>query len=227
MIKKMIKNKDVVNQLVMKGTTTIGLVCKDGVILASDTRVTMGSYVAHKHGKKIYKVADHLAMTISGSVADAQRTVDMLKANAELYKLNKGRPMPVNSAARFIANLLFSARGAPLVAQVVIGGIDDAGPHVFSLDPFGSLTEETCVATGSGSPIAYGVLEDEYQEDKHSKDVLPVIVRSVDSAMKRDPSSGDSFDVAVITQEGYQQLTEEEKKRLLENRGSSNSGTQI
>jgi len=213
----MINNDETVNQLVLKGTTTIGVVCKDGVILASDTRVTMGTYVAHKHGKKIYKVADHLAMTISGSVADAQRTVDILIANAQLYKLNIGRPMPVSAAARLIANLLFSSRYAPLIAQILIGGFDDTGPHVFSLDPFGSLTEEKCVATGSGSPIAYGVLEDKFKEDMYAKEVLPVIVKSIDSAMKRDTASGDSFNVSVIDEKGYQELTEEEKNKLLAN----------
>lgn len=210
-------NNDATDRLVLKGTTTIGVVCKDGVILASDTRVTMGFYVAHKHGKKIYRIDDHLAMTISGSVADAQRTVDILTANAQLYRLNIGRPLPVNSAARLIANLLFSARYAPLIAQVLIGGVDDTGPHVFSLDPLGSLTEEKCVATGSGSPIAYGVLEDKYKEDMSIKDVLPVVVKAVGSAMKRDAASGDSFDVAVIDEKGYRSLVDEEKRRILAN----------
>jgi proteasome beta subunit len=213
----MTNNNDAINQLVLKGTTTIGLVCKNSVVLASDTRVTMGSYVAHKHGKKIYKVDDHLAMTISGGVADAQRTVDILKVNAQLYKLNMDRPMPVSSAARLIANLLFSSRYAPLIAQVLIGGMDDTGPHVFSLDPFGSLTEEKCVATGSGSPIAYGILEDRFKEDMSAKEILPVIVKAVDSAMKRDAASGDSFNVAVIDVKGYRELTKEEKKQLLVN----------
>jgi proteasome beta subunit len=213
----MTNNNDAINQLVLKGTTTIGLVCKNSVVLASDTRVTMGSYVAHKHGKKIYKIDDHLAMTISGGVADAQRTVDILKVNAQLYKLNMDRPMPVSSAARLIANLLFSSRYAPLIAQVLIGGMDDTGPHVFSLDPFGSLTEEKCVATGSGSPIAYGILEDRFKEDMSAEEVLPVIVKAVDSAMKRDAASGDSFNVAVIDVKGYRELTKEEKKQLLMN----------
>jgi len=207
-------NNDMVNQLVLKGTTTIGVVCNDGVILASDTRVTMGSYVAHKHGKKIYKIDDHLAMTISGGVADTQRTVDILKVNAQLYKLNIGRPIPVSSAARLIANLLFSSRYAPLIAQVLIGGVDDTGSHVFSLDPFGSLTEEKYVATGSGSPIAYGILEDQFKENMFTRDVLPVVVKAVESAMKRDIASGDSFNVAVIGKTGYQELTEEEKRQL-------------
>lgn len=213
-------NNDAVNRLVLKGTTTIAVVCRDGVILASDTRVTMGFYVAHKHGKKIYKIDDHLAMTVSGTFADAQRTVDILTANAQLYKLNMGRPLPVGSAARLISNLLFSSRYAPLITQVLIGGLDDTGSHVFLLDPFGSLTEEKCVATGSGSPIAYGVLEDRYKEDIPVKEVLPIIVKAVDSAMKRDAASGDSFNVAIIDEKGYQELTEGEKKQLLANRGS-------
>ena len=208
-------NKDVANQLMLKGTTTIGVVCKDGVILASDTRVTMGFYVAHKHGKKVYKIDDHLAMTISGTVADAQRTVDILTANAQLYKINMSRPLPISSAARLVANLFFSSRYAPLLTQVLVGGIDDTGPHVYSLDPFGSLTEEKCVATGSGSPIAYGVLEDKYKEGMSVAELLPIIVKAVNSAMKRDAASGDSFNVAVIDDKGYRELTDEEKEKLL------------
>lgn len=210
-------SKDAVDKLALKGTTTIGIVCKDGVILASDTRVTMGFYVAHKHGKKIYKIDDHLAMTIAGSLADAQRTVDILTANAQLYKLNIGRPLPVSSGARLIANILFSARYAPLLTQILIGGVDEDGPHVYSLDPFGSLTEEKCVATGSGSPIAYGILEDRYREDMTVEEFLPIVVKAVNSAMKRDAASGDSFNVAVIDGKGYRELNEKEKKRLLSN----------
>jgi len=206
---------DAVNRLVLKGTTTLGVVCKDGVILASDTRVTMGFYVAHKYGKKVYKIDDHLAMTIAGTVADAQRAVDILTVNAQLYKINLGRPLPVGSAARLIANLLFSARYMPLMTQVLVGGVDDTGPHVFNLDPFGSLTEEKSVSTGSGSPIVYGILEDKYKEDMSVKELLPVVVKAVTAAMKRDSASGDSYNVVVIDNKGYRDLTEKEKKQLL------------
>jgi proteasome beta subunit len=207
--------REIPNELILKGTTTVGIICKEGVILASDTRVTMGFFVAHHKGKKIYKIDDHLAMTISGNVADAQRTVEILRVNAQLYRLNTARPMPLSSAARLVANLLFSSRYAPLIAQVLIGGMDDSGPHVFSIDPFGSITEENCVATGSGSPIAYGVLEDKYKQDAAIKDMLPIVVRAVDSAMKRDAASGDSFDVSIIDKKGYRELTEKEKRNIM------------
>jgi len=208
-------DNDTVNKLVLKGTTTIGVVCRDGVMLASDTRVTMGFYVAHKHGKKVYRIDDHLAMTIAGTLADAQRTVDILTANAQLYRINMGRPMPVSSAARLVANLLFSSRYVPLLTQVLVGGIDDTGPHIYALDPFGSLTEEKCVATGSGSPIAYGILEDKYMEDMSVKELLPVVAKAVNAAMKRDAASGDSFNIAIIDEKGYRELSAEEKKGLL------------
>jgi proteasome beta subunit len=204
-----------IEQLVLKGTTTIGVVCKDGVILASDTRVTMGYYIAHKAGKKVYKIDDHIGMTIAGTVADAQRVVDILTANAQLYKINLNRPIPISSAARLVANLLFSARYIPLATQVLVGGIDETGPHVYNLDPYGSLTEEKSVSTGSGSPIAYGILEDKYREGMTIAELLPVIARAVNAAMKRDVASGNSYNIIVIDKHGYKELSDEEKSRLL------------
>jgi len=203
------------SQLVLKGTTTIGVVCKDGVILASDTRVTMGFYVAHKFGKKVYKIDDHLGMTIAGTVADAQRVVDILTANAQLYKINLNRPMPVSAAARLVANILFNNRYVPLATQVLVGGVDDTGPHVFNLDPYGSLTEEKSVSTGSGSPIAYGVLEDKYREGMTIDELLPTIAKAVNAAMKRDVASGNSYNIIVISDQGYRELSDREKSELL------------
>jgi proteasome beta subunit len=208
-------NNDTLDRLALKGTTTIGVVCKDGVILASDTRVSMGYYVAHKRGKKVYKIADHLAMTVAGTMADAQRVVDILTANAQLYRINNGRIMSISSAARFVANLLFSNRYVPLEAEALVGGFDDSGPHVYRLDPFGTLTEEKCVSTGSGSPVAYGVLEDKYRENASIEELLPVIVKAVDAAMKRNAGTGDSFNISIIDKKGYRELTEKEKKKVL------------
>ncbi|MGF3522797.1 MAG: archaeal proteasome endopeptidase complex subunit beta [Candidatus Bathyarchaeia archaeon] len=202
-----------INQLVVKGTTTIGVVCKDGVILASDTRVTMGYFIAHKQGKKVYKIDDHIGMTIAGSVADAQKVIDIITANAQLYRINLNRPMPISAAARMTSNLLFSARG--LMAQVLVGGVDDSGPHVFNLDPFGSLTEEKMTATGSGSPVAIGVLEDQFREGMTIQEALPVVAKAVNAAMKRDVASGNNYNIIVIDNRGYRELTDAEKKELL------------
>ncbi len=199
----------------LKGTTTIGLVCKDGIVLGTDTRATLGTFVAHKRAKKVYQIDDHLAMTIAGAVADCQNVVEVLKANAKLYRFEKGARMPVSAVARLTANILFSSRYYPLILQSIIGGVDDSGPHIFALDPLGSVTEEKSVSTGSGSPIAYGVLETGYKEGMLVKDAIPMVVKAVSSAMKRDSASGDSFDVAVITPKGYRELDDSEKKVML------------
>jgi proteasome beta subunit len=153
-------------------------------------------------------------MTIAGGVADAQNVVETLRANAKLYKYEKGLPMPISAIARLAANLLFSARYYPFILQSIIGGMDDGGTHIFALDPLGSVTEEKFVSTGSGSPVAYGVLEPGYKECMSISEAIPLVVRAVTSAMKRDSASGDSFDVAVISKEGYRELDEDEKKKV-------------
>jgi len=201
---------------ILKGTTTIGIVCKDGVIFATDTRVTAGYYVAHKKGKKVFPIDKHIAMTIAGAVADAQSVLETLKANTHLYRLANSRPMPISAAARLTGNILFQSRMAPLLMQAIIGGVDETGAHIYALDPFGSVTEEKCVSTGSGSPVAYGILEDRYHEDLTIKEGLPLVVNGVHTAMKRDTGSGDSFDVAVVTKDGYRELSDEDKKNLLD-----------
>ncbi|MEM2840252.1 MAG: archaeal proteasome endopeptidase complex subunit beta [Candidatus Bathyarchaeia archaeon] len=202
------------NRKILEGTTTIGVVCKDGVVLATDTRATMGFFIAHKKAKKVYPIANHLAMTIAGGVADAQAMVDILKANAELYMLQNGFVMPVKAAARLVANILFSSRLMPFILQALIGGVDSTGPRIFALDPLGSVVEETCVSTGSGSPIAYGVLEAQFKEGMPVKESIPIVLKAITSAMKRDAASGDSFDVAIVTSEGYRELNDEEKRAL-------------
>jgi len=154
-------------------------------------------------------------MTISGLVADAQQTVEILKANSRLYRLQRKSPIPISSAARLVANMFFSNRLSPFLAQIIIGGVDNTGPHLFMIDPFGSITEEKYVATGSGSPVAYGVLEEKFQEGLPLKEVLQIVVKSVNSAMKRDVASGDSYDVSVIDLNGYRELNDDEKRQIL------------
>jgi len=200
---------------VMTGTTTMGVVCKDGIVLGTDTRATLGTFVAHKRAKKVYPIDDHVAMTIAGGVADAQTVVEMLRANSKLYKYEKGLPMPISAVARLAANILFQSRYFPFILQSIIGGIDDLGGHIYALDPLGSVTEEKYVSTGSGSPVAYGVLEPGYKEGMSVKEAIPLVVRAVNEAMKRDSASGDSFDVAIISKDGYRELSEQEKKGIL------------
>lgn len=204
---KMIENT------MLKGTTTVGMVCKDGVVLATDTRVTAGGYVAHRQGKKVYQIDKHLGMTIAGVVADAQDIVEVLKANTRIFQLENDRPMAVSAASRLTANMLFQYRGA-LMVQALVGGVDDTGPHLFSIDPLGSVNEESCIATGSGSPVAYGVLENQFHEGLTVQEGIVLAAQAIFSAMKRNAYTGDSFAVVVIDESGYRELTDEEKDSI-------------
>lgn len=201
--------------MVLKGTTTVGVICSNGVIIAADTRATAGYFVAHKQAKKVLPIADYVAMTIAGLVADCQTMHEILKANANLFELETRERMPVAAVARLAANILFNSRTAPLQMQAIIGGLDSTGPRMFALDPYGTVTEETCFSTGSGSPIALGVLERGFHEGALIKETLPVVVRAIAAAMSRNIGTGDSFDVAILDETGYRELSKEEKEKLL------------
>jgi len=197
------------------GTTTVGMVIRDAVVVATDTRVTAGFFVAHRKGKKVFPLANHAAITIAGRVADAQTLIDILRANINYYQIVRETPMPIQSIARLASSMMFSSRYFPFYAQLIIAGVDDSGPHLFNLDPFGSVTEERLIATGSGSPVAYGVLEPSYREDLDFNSAVELAFQSVSAAIRRDAGSGDSIDVAyVLRDKGYGELSREEKEPL-------------
>jgi len=206
----------------LKGTTTIAIKCVDGVIMATDTRATAWpGFVAHKRVKKVYKVTRNIGMTIAGVPAEALNILDLLKANASIYQIHRKREIPVRAVASLASNLLFSQRYYPYAVQIIIGGYDSEGYHLYSLDPFGSAIEDNLIATGSGSPVAYGVLESEYDEKINLNDGLALVAKAIHSAMKRDVYTGDSFDIATLTREkGYVELTTEEKESLLGKKAS-------
>jgi proteasome beta subunit len=204
-----------VGSAIYHGTTTVGLVCSDGVVLATDTRVTAGGFIAHKRGKKLLKIDDNIAMTISGGVADAQNVVDALKYYTNIYRIERGRQMPVKSAAQIVSNILFSSRLYPYIADVLVGGVDSAGGSIYNVDFFGSVAQEKMVATGSGSPVAYGVLESEFKEGQPASKVYPLAAKAIIAATRRNIATGDHFDVAVLDRNGFREITEQEKDKLL------------
>lgn len=201
-----------------KGTTTLGLVCKDGVVAAAEHRATMGTTIAHKVAKKIFKIDEHMFLTTAGLVGDAQLLARYLKVEAELYKLEREEKMPIKGAATLMANILNQRKFYPYYVQLIIGGVDLTGPHIFALDPAGGAIEDIYTTTGSGSPYVFGVLEDHYKEGMSVEEGIDLAIRAMTAAMKRDSASGDGMDVVVITKEGYRELSREEieerKKKL-------------
>jgi proteasome beta subunit len=197
------------------GTTTVGLVCSDGIIMASDRRATMGYFIANKDIQKIYQIDDHLSMTIAGGVGDAQALIRLMKAEASLYKFKHGKPITVMAAASLLSNLLHNYRFYPFYVQLLIGGYVDSG-EVYSLDAIGGLTGEKYVSTGSGSPVAYGVLEETYKEGGSVKDNLRTAARAIAAAMKRDAATGEHVDLISVTKSGFKRYERTEVEKLLQ-----------
>jgi proteasome beta subunit len=198
-----------------KGTTTIGLVCDKGVVMASERRATMGHFIASKDAKKVYQIDDLIAMTTAGSVGDAQRLVKWMQVESKLYKMRREEPMTVKGIVSLLANILSGNRYFPYFVQLLVGGVDKNGPSVYSIDAIGGIIEEKkAVSTGSGSPMAYGVLEDRYRENMPIDEGVELAVRALHNAMKRDSASGDGISVVKIIPEGYFELEEAEIKKL-------------
>lgn len=216
MLPKEVMDKQELYEKLKKGTTTVGVVCRDGVVLATDRRATAGTYIAHRRARKLFVLDDNKAATIAGLVADAQMVMDWLKSQVALVKMNNRGPMSVKMLATFTSNVLMSSRWYPYIVQFIIAGVDEAGPRMFVLDWFGTLTEEKLVSTGSGSPYAVAVLESMLKKNPSVNDALPIIVKAVKVAMERDPGSGEGMDIMVISKDGCKELSEQEIAKLLD-----------
>ena len=187
------------------GATTIGLVFSDGVILASEKRVTYGSMIMSKTVKKVFRIADQVGAACAGLVSDMQILAREVEAQAKLFAFDAKRPMPVKAAAKVMSNVLFNRRMLPLITQTIVGGMDDDVPALYVLDVIGSLLPDTYAAVGSGAQIATGVLEDGYKDNMSQQDARALVLRAIKSAIRRDAMSGDGVDFFIITKEGIKE----------------------
>ena len=188
------------------GATTVGVVCKDGVVLASEKRVSYGYLIVSKSGKKVFKITDCIGAACAGLVSDMQILVREVEAYVNLFSLDVGRPISVRSAAKLLSNLLFNNRLAPLITQTIVGGVDDEGASIYVLDVLGSVIPDKYTVVGSGTEIAIGVVEDGYRESMTMEEAKGLVTRAINSAVSRDIMSGDGIDFLLITKDG---MTEE------------------
>jgi len=186
----------------LPGATTIGAVCKNSVILASEKRVAYGYLVLSKAGKKVFKITDSVGTACAGLVSDMQNLARQVTAYNFLHTLDSNRVSSVNAVAKLMANLLFEQRLFPLLTQTIIGGIDEKGPSLYVLDPLGSILPDKYACVGSGTEIAIGILEEEYREDMTVEKTKELVLRSLKAAASRDVQSGDGADFLIITPEG-------------------------
>lgn len=188
------------------GTTTLGMICDSGVVLAAEKKSTLGYLVASKEAEKIIPVEDHIALTTAGASGDALALARIMRAELKLFSIQNKRRIGVKAAATLLSNILHGGRWTflPYMVQLIIAGYDESGPSVFTLDAIGAVEEEKkFFSTGSGSPIALGVLEDTYRDGLSTSEGVDIALRAIKAAIERDiASGGKAIDVAIINKDG-------------------------
>jgi proteasome beta subunit len=182
------------------GTTTVGLKTEDGVVLATDMRASMGYMVSSKDVQKVEEIHPTGALTIAGSVSAAQNLISSLKAEVRLYEARRGEDMSMQALSTLTGNFLRS--GAFLIVSPILGGVDEEGSHIYSIDALGGTTEEDYTVTGSGSQFALGVLEQQYEEGLSLDEAETIAGNAIKTAIERDLASGNGINVAVVTEDG-------------------------
>ncbi|MGC8662740.1 MAG: proteasome subunit beta [Candidatus Micrarchaeia archaeon] len=202
---------------VLKGTTIIGILCSDGVVIGADSRATMDSFIASSEAFKIFKIDEKLAIAMAGVVGDAEYMAKLLKAQNDIYKMEEGVPLNPTSATSLLHVFLQENKMAfPFLGQLVVGGFNRDTPELYSIgDYIGSYTKETkFTSIGSGSPMALSYLDDAYRKNITTQDAIKLAVKALKLAMKRDSATGDKIKIVLITKNGYKDLTDEEIEKL-------------
>ncbi|WP_158854418.1 archaeal proteasome endopeptidase complex subunit beta [Halorhabdus sp. CUG00001] len=183
------------------GTTTIGITTAEGVVVATDMRASLGGrFVSNKRVQKVEQIHPTGALTLVGSVGGAQSFIRSLRAEVNLYEARRGRDMSMQALATLAGNF---ARGGPFLAiNPILGGVDDDGHHVYSIDPAGGVMEDDYTVTGSGLTVAYGTLEERYEENMSNDEAIAVATAAIQAAAERDTGSGNGIYVAEITDDG-------------------------
>ncbi|PSP96272.1 proteasome endopeptidase complex, archaeal, beta subunit [Halobacteriales archaeon QS_5_70_17] len=192
------KDGEKVNQT---GTTTVGITTSEGVVVATDMRASLGGrFVSNKNVQKVEQIHPTAALTLVGSVGGAQSFIRSLRAEVNLYETRRGEQMSMQALATLAGNF---ARGGPFFAiNPILGGVDDEGHHVYSIDPAGGVMADDYTVTGSGLTVAYGTLEREYEDDLSNEEAKSVAASAVKAAVERDTGSGNGVYLAEVTEEG-------------------------
>ncbi len=186
------------------GAATVGITFSNGVVIGAEKRVLWGYTVVSKTGKKVFPITDNIIVGSAGVSGDYQMLSSFLTAESSLFELENRRPITVNAAAQLLSNILFSRKYMPFLTQTLIGGVDEKGSHLFSLDLAGSLMEEKFAAVGTATSLVLGVLEANYHENLSKSEAMELAVKAIRSATRRDAMSGDGIDLLVVTSDGLE-----------------------
>lgn len=183
------------------GTTIAGVIFKDGVVLGADTRATSSEVVADKMCAKIHYIAPNIYCCGAGTAADTEKTTDILSSNLTIFSLNSGRNPRLVMAANILQDMLYRYHGT-IAANLILGGVDCTGNHLYEVGPWGSVDTMPYVAMGSGDYAAMGILEDRFKPDMEMEEAKELVRAAIHSGIMCDLGSGNNIDLCVITRDG-------------------------
>ena len=207
--------KKVEDATLSTGTTTLAIVCKDGLVLAADKRATAGYMIANKRTEKIQQIADKMVITMAGTVSDAQLLTKLIKAELQLKKIRSGRENTVKEAANLLANMVYGnirrMSMIPGIAHFIVGGNDETGNYVYDIYPDGSLSLiEDYISSGSGSVMAFCVLETLYHKGISVTEGVELAIKGLNAAMQRDIASGNGAMIVTVTAKGVEKVYDQD-----------------
>jgi proteasome beta subunit len=193
------------------GTTTIGIVFKEGIILAADKRATAGTLIAQKDTQKINNVTSNIAVTMAGTASDGQLLIKLAKAELKLKELRTQNPVFVEEAANLMSRMVYNNLRKPSmlpgISHFIMGGSDPEGFKLYDIFPDGTISEcPEYISSGSGSVMAYGVLETLFKKDMTLEEAKTLAIKCVNAAIHRDSASGNGIDIFLINKEGANRI---------------------
>ncbi len=196
---------DMAYERLLTGATAVGLRVKSGVVVAAEKRISYNGYIISHRGKKVFRISDRMVMAAAGLFADMQRISRIVSAEIRYRELLSSVPMKVRAAAKLLSAILYNHKSSPFYSEILFAGVDEEGPHLFILDPVGSVIEDKYAAIGTGATIAIGIIESEYREDMELDKATDLVVKAIRVAVSRDAVSGDGIDIAIVSGSGVEE----------------------
>jgi proteasome beta subunit len=201
-------DQEQIDKIIQTGTTTVGIIIKDGVIIATESQATAGTFVASKQAQKLFEINKYTAATIAGGVADCQYVVNQLQALSRLKEVEQDVVPEPKYIASICRNILFSGRSY-FLAMMIVGGYSqkESSGILYGIDLLGTLYEEsTYLSFGSGSPFTLGVLEADWKPNLTKVKGIELIKTAISASRERDAGSGYELQICTIDKDGFKQV---------------------
>ena len=193
-----------------KGTTTLGFVYQGGIIIAVDSRASMGSYISSQKVRKVIEINDYLLGTMAGGAAVCSFWERRLAMWCKLYELRNGERVPVSAASQFLANMITQYRGYGLSMGTMITGWDKSGKGLYYIDDDGTRLKGEIFSVGSGSTYAYGVLDSKLRFNMSREEAIALGREAIYHATHRDAGSGGVVRVYHVNEGGWENIIDAE-----------------